>query len=551
MRHRERAAELAVFHLHAARGGGAEGAARRRVGMDRVRIPVPLPAVGVAERRGTGVREARFVVELPGREDLRLLVEHVGARRAHEPEVVTLGLHRLPSQRRTAGEAKHHLVVATQIGRLQGVGSEIRDGRLRVGAVHRLDRHERRDVGERIRDAGTVVVVVGESLVGLVPAERRINAQAPAARKRLVEVDTEALALVERVVDDSAIALGAARDEIARVLGPPAQVQGGFVRQRLVPGNLLQVVEERQLAVHDVRPHPSVAVLREGRGGVEHARARAPLQLEEPQPLRDVGARLPRPPVICLDDDHAVPGLGTIDGRRGGPAQHLDRLDIVRVQVGEPVHRVVLLLAVAAVGAAARDVEQPTGHGSVAVNHPVDHEERVGIAEDRVVAAQLDLRAAARRARVLADDGARHPPGKSTVERGRGYAGHFFPDDVRRRDRSVAPLDARGLPGDDDRLEVEDVGLERRVGRVLIGRDPDLAPLERDAPEHQRHGTGGCGNRIPAFGVRHRAERGAGDGHVDAGDRLVGRRRRDAAGDLALLRRYGGRTDERRQGQRE
>src|SRR2546425_5056406 len=45
---------------------------------------------------------------------------------------------------------------------------------------------------------------------------------------------------------------------------------------------------------------------------------------------------------------------------------------------------------------------------------------RVGIAEDRVVAAQLDLRAAARRAGVLADDGARHPPGKRAVERGRG-----------------------------------------------------------------------------------------------------------------------------------
>jgi len=230
-------------------------------------------------------------------------------------------------------------------------------------------------------------------------------------------------------------------------------------------------------------------------------------------------------------------------------AQHFDRLDVVRVQVGEPVHRVVLLLAIAAVRAAARDVEQTGWHGGVAVDHPVDHEERVGIAEDRVVAAQLDLRAAARRAGVLADDGARHPPGKRAVERGRGYPGHFFPGDVRSRDRSVAPLDARGLPGDDDRLEVEDVGLERRVGRVLIGRDPDLAPLERDAPEHQRDGAGGRGNRIPALGVRHRTERGTGDGHVDAGDRLVGRCRRDAAGDLALLRRCASHTDQRRQRQ--
>ena len=210
MRHRERAAELAVFHLHASRGGGAEGAARRRVGMDRVRIPVPLPAVGVAERGGAGVRETRLVVELSGREDLCLLVEHVGARRPDEAQAVTLGLDRLPGQRRTAGEAKHHLVVATQIGRLQGVRPEIRDGRLGERAVHRLDRHERRDVGQRVRDTRTVVVVVGEPLVGLVPVEGRVDAEAPAARERLIEVHAEALALVERVVDDGAIALGRA-----------------------------------------------------------------------------------------------------------------------------------------------------------------------------------------------------------------------------------------------------------------------------------------------------------------------------------------------------
>src|SRR5205809_4026612 len=52
-------------------------------------------------------------------------------------------------------------------------------------------------------------------------------------------------------------------------------------------------------------------------------------------------------------------------------------------------------------------------------------------------------------------------------------------------------------------------------------------------------------DRIAAVGVRDGGERGAGDGDVDARDRLARRGRGHLAGDLALLRRCASHTDQR------
>ena len=287
---------------------------------------------------------------------------------------------------------------------------------------------------------------------------------------------------------------------------------------------------------------------------VEDARVEPALQLGEPYPLGDVGARLSRFPTVGRDDDHAVYTLGAVDRRGGGTAQDVDRRDVVGIEIGQPVDRVVLLLAVVArrLRVSARSHrEQPRRNGRIAVNDAVDHEQGVRGSDHGVRAADLNLGTAARRTGVLLDVSPRDSSLERAIDRRSGHARDFRARHDRRRRRGVGPGNPGLLAGDHHRLEVKHVGVECHIGGVLTGRDLHLAPLERDAAEHQRHGAGGCRDRVAALGARHRGKRGPGDGDIDARDRVVRHGRRHAPGDLALLRRCASHTDERRQRQRE
>ena len=200
--------KLAVLNLHSRRRGGAERAAPRCIRVDRVQIPVPLPAVRVRQRRGARGGRGRLEKELRRCEYLIRLAKEVDAARRDEFEIVVRGLRGLERERAAAGEPGDHFVVLPQGDRLQRVGAEVGDRRLGIHAVLRRDRDEPWNVRNRVRDARAVVVVVGESLVGLVPSEGGVDAQLQTVRKRLVYIGAQALAVVECVADDAPVPLG-------------------------------------------------------------------------------------------------------------------------------------------------------------------------------------------------------------------------------------------------------------------------------------------------------------------------------------------------------
>src|SRR5256885_1490646 len=79
---------------------------------------------------------------------------------------------------------------------------------------------------------------------------------------------------------------------------------------------------------------------------VEYPSVKPPLQRGDSDPLDDVGAWLTRFSAVGRDDDHTVHALGAVDRRGRCTPQDVDRRDVVRVEIREPVDRVVLLLAV-------------------------------------------------------------------------------------------------------------------------------------------------------------------------------------------------------------
>src|SRR2546421_2345471 len=81
----------------------------------------------------------------------------------------------------------------------------------------------------------------------------RVDAQAQPVRQGLVEVGAEILPVVERVDHDTWVVDHASGDVIAGVLHAAAHVQVGLISERLLPGDLLQVVVEWQLPAHHVR----------------------------------------------------------------------------------------------------------------------------------------------------------------------------------------------------------------------------------------------------------------------------------------------------------
>src|SRR4029077_14961776 len=95
---------------------------------------------------------------------------------------------RLVGQLRSPREAQRDFFVGTERGGLQRVGRLVGNGGLRVHPVDREQRLEARDVGDRVGDAGAIVIVVGESPVRLGPVERARERQLQPFRKRLIDI---------------------------------------------------------------------------------------------------------------------------------------------------------------------------------------------------------------------------------------------------------------------------------------------------------------------------------------------------------------------------
>src|SRR5205823_7008565 len=251
-------------------------------------------------------------------------------------------------------ETEDRLVVGAEGDGLQRVRAQVGEGRLREDTTLGLNTEEARDVRNGVGDAGAVVVVVRKPLVRLIPGPRRVHAETQFVREDLLHVGSNVLAVVERVVDDAAVVDVAGGQEVRRVFVTTAHVEVCAVRERLVAADLLQVVIVGDRTTHRVRHNGGRVVGKEpryrvgperamihhhGRAWGEDARRRPTLQLETAQALRDGRPRLAGLTAFGLDDDDAIRGFRPVDGRRGGAAQYLDRLDVVRVHIGEAVDR--------------------------------------------------------------------------------------------------------------------------------------------------------------------------------------------------------------------
>jgi len=131
----------------------------RCVGMDGIQVPVPQAAVAAGQRRGPRVGEARLVVQLRRRDDLRSLVEEVDPTRTHKAQAVTLSLDRLERERRSTGEPVYDFVVRASAELWRGFDP------LYVSAGFgytppAVGCSRTRNVADRVRHARAVVVIV-------------------------------------------------------------------------------------------------------------------------------------------------------------------------------------------------------------------------------------------------------------------------------------------------------------------------------------------------------------------------------------------------------
>jgi len=123
--------------------------------------------------------------------------------------------------------------------------------------------------------------------------------------------------------------------------------------------------------------------------------------------LADVELRLAHLAPLGGDEDDAVGGLGTVDRGGASALEHLDLLDVLRVDVRDAVDRVVLVLRVAARLRCGHRVGA-VGDGHVAYHDAVHHVQRLQVTDDGGHAAEVDLNATAGGAGVGRDRRARN-----------------------------------------------------------------------------------------------------------------------------------------------
>ena len=475
-----------------------------------------------------------------GREQQRiLLVELV---QAEEPSCVdpvgfVLPNFQVPGER--ADDAPHHRGVPAQIDELERVvqaGCEDVDREGTVGALPDVEEAGRERQGHVVRHG--VVVVVGDAAPGVRMDHVGRDVEGEPVTELLLHRHTAGLLFVAGVAEE---ALVVADQERAEVVGRLAAA--GQVRRCLAapggPAEQLPLVVER-LAGPELRGRR----LREGllrlRQAVELAETERVGDLAEAHPLGDAGGDVAAAAALGGDDDDAVRRLGAVEGRRRRPLQHLDRLDVVGVEVGDAVGGVVLVGEVAAPHRAGHR-RQTAGDGGVGKDDAVDDVQHVVGAVDGRHAAELHLDAAARGARVRLDVGA----GELALERVLdGVGGHLADVIAPHRRRTVDEVGAH-----DHRRALDDGdGLRRPLRHgdrhaLLIRADVHLPLAPAGIGDDQRHRTDrGVVDQEGPVGSNNDGALGA--LHVDdrSQDRLAGlrvfHRARDGAG-LRCRRRRG------------
>ena len=293
----------------------------------------------------------------------------------------------------------------------------------------------------------------------------------------MVEVQAQAVAVEIRIADDALVGHVGDGAVVLGLVGAPGHGEVVVGAHPVVEDVVLVVVARdiyelgRQVAAQDVDRRPSC----EGVDGMEALADTAELfaigrdvdlfaELVHVYAGAERDLRFARCPALGRDDDDPVGGAGAVHGSGGGPAEHVDALDVFGVDVGESVG--------AHFRGAGTDGDLGDVGRRVAHDDAVNDVERVGVAADGVDPAQAYGQAPRRIAGVLRHLG----PCDFALQGGEEVVGTallegFGVDDVDR----VAQLTAGGLEGGtrhDDLVEGKgiffkgDVQVELAVGVV-------------------------------------------------------------------------------------
>ena len=377
-----------------------------------------------------------------------------------------------------------------------------------VGAAAQVE--EARDLGERVGDRVAGVVVTEQAAIVRVVQDLVADLQVEPLGDALVEVDARAGLAGEGVLDDAFFVATADRHEVLGIFAAAAHVERHVgvhrrvaVGQRLVVERAVGVVERRNAGAehghgigHRVELARAIAVR-------EFRRAAAQTQRE----LRLAGAA-----TLGGDDDDTARCFRSVDGRRRRSLQDVDILDVVRIEVGDAVDRILLVAHGDAGTRGARDFIRAGADGHVGDDDTVDDIQRLRGSENGGDAADADAIAATGGAGGLRDlragdlalervlDGLR----RHLVHVGPAHGGHVIGE--------VAARDAGGLTGDDDLIEIEHVLLEHDLEAALRRTHGDAGHRVAEAAHHEDHLAGGDvheGER-PVV-TRQRTDGGAGD----------------------------------------
>src|SRR5258708_2036072 len=231
--------------------------------------------------------------------------------------------------------------------------------------------------------------------------------------------------------------------------------------------NVLRVQTAGVIRLGEGDPEVCLRLGRGGGVGIEAAHIVLVPQRLRAEPLDEIQRRLARLAVLGGDDDEAVGPGRPINGARRRTFEHLDAVDVSRVEVGDAVHLLVLARGDAATRSAYR--VQAVRVGVVVDDDAVDDIERLVRAIDSIAAANLHLNAATRRAPVLRDHGARDLALQRVLDGRLRNAVQFRASHNGDRVCHVAGRYGRSLTGDVDLLEMEHV---RLAGEIRRGSDP-------------------------------------------------------------------------------
>ena len=212
------------------------------------------------------------------------------------------------------------------------------------------------------------------------------------------------------------------------------------------------------------------------------ARAELPDELIDAYALGGGNLVAANPAALRGDDDDAVGGLRSVDRRRRRALEHLDVVDVVRIDVCKAV-RAVLLASVQRAGQGGLSA----GTHGVGDDHAVDDVQRIDASEQRRSAANLYLATAAGGAVVHADLSANDLTLHRAFERWGGHSGQLLGTHVHRGRGRIATLDRGGRAGHCHAFELKDVLIHREIGGLGRGGNATLLSLVAQRSRQQLH----------------------------------------------------------------